>query len=100
MQKPSYCWCNWWHTAYRKTRTEDPREDPLTWNIKEEPTTEYLKEEPITEDPKEDSEEDPIQDPIKHWPHHVGYVVVVIEEVVEIKNNIASMGGESLVFKI
>ena len=33
---------------------------PLTQVIKEDPTTEY-------------HEEDPIQDPIKHWHHHVGY---------------------------
>ena len=27
-QNPSICWCNWWHTAYQKTRTENPKEDP------------------------------------------------------------------------
>ena len=62
MQNPSYYWCNSWYTASRKTRTKDPRENPLTKGIKKEPTTEYPKEEPIIEDPKEDSIKD-----------HVGY---------------------------
>ena len=42
------------HTG--KTRTKDPREDPLTQDIKNDPTNEYSKMEPITEDPKEDHE--------------------------------------------
>ena len=62
----------------------------MTQDIKEEPTTENPKEEPVTEDP----EEDRIQDHIKHWHHHVFYCGSN-EKVVEIKNNIESMVGES-----
>ena len=67
----------------------------MTQDIKEEPTTENPKEEPFTEDP----EEDRIQDHIKHWHHHVFYCGSN-EKVVEIKNNIESMVGESLVFEL
>ena len=56
-----------------ENKTEDPREDPLIQGIKEEPTTEYTKEELITEDPKEGPDEDLIQNPIKHWHHHLSY---------------------------
>lgn len=45
----------------------------MNQNIKEDSTTEHPKEETITEHPKEYPEENPIQDSIRHWHHHVGY---------------------------
>ena len=52
MKNPLSSWCNWWHTAYRKTRTEDPREDPRTLDRKKDPITEDPIEDPITKKPK------------------------------------------------
>ena len=95
MQNSSSCWCNWWHTTSRKTKIEAPREDPLTLDIKAVSSTEYAKEEPIAKDPKED----PVQDPIKYWHHRVGYSGSDKGRV-EIKNNIRSMVGKSLIFKL
>ena len=65
MKNHSSCWCNWWHTTYRKTRTENPTEDRRTQDTKEHQIIEDPREDPSTEDPEEDPfTEDPREDPI------------------------------------